>query len=437
MVRMWLMLIGSILAAHSAHGTFSIVAVDTVTREVGGAGASCIGNCRIINDLHIGLGAIHTQALYLQGNQNYARELMDAGVAPDDIIDSLVAHDAFNDPTVRQYGIVDLANGTRSAGYTGENCTDWAGHIAGVTYAIQGNILLSEQIIDTMEYAFTHTEGELSLRLLAALHAAKVPGADTRCLGAGKSAISAFVRVIRVGDSPQDPYCNLNVPSTTGSTDPIDVLTELYADWLIELSTSADPFRSEVSVARDTILANGMDTTAIHIVPRNNQGQLIGPGMTFIGWTSSGAAISEAVFNPDSSYTAILTAQSQAMSDTVTIYSLSGERDGELADHPVVHYIAGTEAAETGAPLRPILFEVYPNPFNSTSSLRFSLPNTSPVTVKLYDLTGREVRLLADQVYSAGEHVLSIDGEHLPSGLYFIRATTPSFVQTQKLLLLK
>ena len=49
-------------------GTFSIVAIDTLTNEVGSAGASCIGNSVIISDIHPNLGAIHTQSYYLQYN---------------------------------------------------------------------------------------------------------------------------------------------------------------------------------------------------------------------------------------------------------------------------------------------------------------------------------------------------------------------------------
>ena len=437
MMRLMQILLMSLFAAGNAHGTFSIVAVDTVTREVGGAGASCISNCRIINDLHVGLGAIHTQALYIIGNQNYARDLMDAGVAPEDIIDSLVAHDLFDDPTVRQYGIVDLIDGGRSAGYTGENCTDWAGHLTGQTYAAQGNILLGPEIIDTMEYAFTHTEGELSSKLLAALQAAKVPGADTRCLGAGKSAISAFVRVMRIGDSQQNPYCNLNVSNTTGSTDPIDVLTDLYAEWLVLLATSSDPFLSDVTVARDTILANGADTTAIRIVPRNNQGQLIGPDVLLIGWTSSGASVSEAVYNPDSSYTMILTSQAQVMADTVTVYSMTGERQGELADHPIVHYIAESTVPMPPAPGSHELLNAYPNPFNAAAEIRFVLSAPMHVQLGVYDLGGRLVHDLIHAEAAAGEQLVRFDATGLPAGIYFVHLRTPRYSQTEKLLLLK
>jgi uncharacterized Ntn-hydrolase superfamily protein len=131
--------------------TFSITAIDPVTGQVGSAGASCVTDVTILTDVHPGWGVIHTQASWLAANQNYARSLMNMHLSPQQIIDSVVAHDAQNNPTIRQYGIIDLVGGGRNAAYTGTNCTNWKGHILGPTYTIQGNILLGSRILDSME----------------------------------------------------------------------------------------------------------------------------------------------------------------------------------------------------------------------------------------------------------------------------------------------
>ncbi len=73
-------------AAAPAEATFSIVAVDTVNGVIGGAGASCIDNCFIIDDIIESIGAVHTQAYWLQGNKNYAHQLLAQGLTPDSII---------------------------------------------------------------------------------------------------------------------------------------------------------------------------------------------------------------------------------------------------------------------------------------------------------------------------------------------------------------
>ncbi len=111
-----------------SNDTFSIVAVDTLTGQVGSAGASCIQGSIIISDIHPGLGAIHTQSYWNASNQDSASSLMEQGYAPQDIIDWLVENDAQNNPTIRQYGVVDLLNGGRSAAFTGENCSDFKWH---------------------------------------------------------------------------------------------------------------------------------------------------------------------------------------------------------------------------------------------------------------------------------------------------------------------
>jgi len=215
------------LGAKVAVATFSIVAVDPVTQEVGSAGASCIAGSIIISDVHPGLGVIHTQAWWRAQNQNYARTLMNQDHSPEAIIDSLVANDAQGNPTIRQYGIVDLVGGGRSAGHTGVNCNDYKNHNLSPTYAIAGNILLGQQILDDMEQAFLTTPGPLADKLMAALQGANVAGADTRCLP-NKPAISAFIRVARPDDVVSSLFLDLNVNDTSSSQNPIDLLQDAY-----------------------------------------------------------------------------------------------------------------------------------------------------------------------------------------------------------------
>ena len=217
-----------------SNDTFSIVAVDTLTGQVGSAGASCIQGSIIISDIHPGLGAIHTQSYWNASNQNSASSLMEQGYAPQDIIDWLVENDAQNNPTIRQYGVVDLLNGGRSAAFTGENCSDFKGHKIGDTYAIQGNILLGQSIIDDMEEAFLTQYGTFEEKLMASLMAANVVGADTRCTPYGTPSISAFIRVSNPNDYEDQLFMDINVNNAPLTLNPIDSLHVLYWDWKIE-----------------------------------------------------------------------------------------------------------------------------------------------------------------------------------------------------------
>lgn len=222
-----------------AQDTFSIVAVDTLTGEMGSAGASCIDNSAIaggaiiISDVLPGRGVIHTQSYWLAANQTNARNRMLAGDSPQQIIDWLVANDVQNQPGRRQYGIVDLdpEGHPRSAAYTGATSANWKGHIVGRNYAIQGNILLNQGIVDSIEARFLRTEGNLSDKLMAALQGANVPGADSRCLNEGVSSLSAFLRLAKPQNRPDSLYLHLNVKQTPYGVEPIDSLQVLYDNW--------------------------------------------------------------------------------------------------------------------------------------------------------------------------------------------------------------
>ena len=214
--------------------TFSIVAVDTLTGQIGSAGASCIQGSIIISDIHPGLGAIHTQSYWNASNQDSASSLMEQGYEPQDIIDWLVENDAQNDPTIRQYGIVDLLEGGRSAAFTGENCIDFKGHKIGDTYAIQGNILLGQSILDDMEEAFLTQYGTFEEKLMASLMAANVVGADTRCTPYGTPSISAFIRVSDPNDYEGQLFMDINVNNAPLTLNPLDSLHVLYWNWKIE-----------------------------------------------------------------------------------------------------------------------------------------------------------------------------------------------------------
>jgi len=83
------------------------------------------------------------------------------------------------------------------------------------------------------------------------------------------------------------------------------------------------------------------------------------------------------------------------------------------------------------------LFQNYPNPFNPNTIISFQLPASSHVTLKVFDVNGREVAILADTELNAGEHQLVFDGRALNSGVYFYSMTAGAFKQTRKALLLK
>lgn len=224
-----------------AQDTFSIVAADSTTREVGSAGASCLdlfaagfSDGTFIGDLLPDTGAINTQALYIKANQDNARARMRLGETPTEVINWLVKHDAGDNFSVRQYGIAGFSdNDVSAAGFTGNQCTDFKNHrtgnINGIHYSIQGNILKGPEVIDSMEVRFRNADGDLACRLMASLQGAKIIGADTRCIPDGTSSLFAYVKVAQQTDSYGNPSFKISVRTRDNShIEPIDSLQTIF-----------------------------------------------------------------------------------------------------------------------------------------------------------------------------------------------------------------
>jgi hypothetical protein len=95
------------------------------------------------------------------------------------------------------------------------------------------------------------------------------------------------------------------------------------------------------------------------------------------------------------------------------------------------------EGQEREQPVMYALFQNYPNPFNPTTTIIYELPKQSQVTVRLYDILGREVAMLVNEVKEPGRHTMQLDASNLASGVYLYRMQAGSFVNVKKLIVLK
>ncbi len=103
-------------------------------------------------------------------------------------------------------------------------------------------------------------------------------------------------------------------------------------------------------------------------------------------------------------------------------------------------YILDRTTAINNPPETPDIFSLYPNypnPFNSQTVIQFSLASRATVELKVYSLLGREVKTLLSEVRDKGTHTAVFSAENLPSGVYFYRLKTPTFSQTQRMVLIK
>lgn len=210
-----------VLAPAAARATFSIVAYDSTTQELGVAVQSRAFSVGMaVPWAEAGVGAIATQASTNESFGPKGLSLLRGGKKPAAaVLKALLAADS--GAAHRQVGIVDTRG--RSAAHTGKDCNAWAGHRTGPGYSIQGNILAGEAVVAEMERAFLQTKGELSQRLLAALEAGQAAGGDKR----GQQ--SASLLVVRPSDEYPEyrtRYVDLRVED---AKEPIRELLRVFA----------------------------------------------------------------------------------------------------------------------------------------------------------------------------------------------------------------
>ncbi|MAT59345.1 MAG: hypothetical protein CMF23_15340 [Ignavibacteriae bacterium] len=83
------------------------------------------------------------------------------------------------------------------------------------------------------------------------------------------------------------------------------------------------------------------------------------------------------------------------------------------------------------------LYQNYPNPFNPTTNIEYSVPSTEYVSLKVFDILGREVAALVNEQKSAGNYKVNFNASNLSSGVYIYRLQVNDFVTSKKMMLIK
>ncbi len=97
----------------------------------------------------------------------------------------------------------------------------------------------------------------------------------------------------------------------------------------------------------------------------------------------------------------------------------------------------GETLTETTLPTEYSLSQNFPNPFNPTTKINYDLPSANFVTLKIYDLTGREVATLVNENLNAGRYTATFNGSSLASGMYFYKITAGEYSVVKKMVLIK
>lgn len=284
-------LLAALLLSAQALATWSIVIVNKRTGEVCVASATCLSNFNLRKATPVvipGVGVAAAQS-YLDsiGNRLVIHNQMLQGTSPDDILAILADRDNFL--RGRQYGMVDLEG--RALTFTGSIAGAWAGGVTGevgdLVYAIQGNVLTGQPVVDDAEAAILNTPGDLAEKVMAAMEAAHLAGGDGRCScsqsnpeGCGApppnfshSAYCAYFLVARPGDPKKE--CDMNLGCGRGAyfltiniknldqndPEPIGLMRAEYDAWRVSKQGLADSVESLVIAHGRELQAGGSTNT--------------------------------------------------------------------------------------------------------------------------------------------------------------------------------
>jgi photosystem II stability/assembly factor-like uncharacterized protein len=118
-------------------------------------------------------------------------------------------------------------------------------------------------------------------------------------------------------------------------------------------------------------------------------------------------------------------------------YLFAGSAGDGVWRRPLTEVISSVSQVRSELPNEFSLQQNYPNPFNPSATVRYELPKASMVRLSVYDILGREVAVLVDEMKNAGTYVVRFDGSNLASGVYFYRIQAGGFTKARRLLLLK
>jgi uncharacterized Ntn-hydrolase superfamily protein len=210
--------------ASSAQATWSIVAVDPRTREVGSAGASCTPSVAGIVALVPGHGAIVAQAMSNAMARRRGAALLARGGGPSAVI-AAISHPSFDESyRDQQYGVASLDFYDRPAAFTGAKTHASAGQLLAPGVAVLGNTLTGQDVLTATMDAFQRlSDRPLAERLMGALAAGGEKGGDRRC--GAQTAQSAYLVVARPDDPTRRPAVRHIIPAQReGGPNPVHLL---------------------------------------------------------------------------------------------------------------------------------------------------------------------------------------------------------------------
>ncbi len=209
-----------------------------------------------------------------------------------------------------------------------------------------------------------------------------------------------------------------------------------FSEFSIGSDPNDNPLPVELASFRGSVTSRGVALSWVTASEKNNAGFML---------VRNGSVIASYQFSPELRGKGTTTAVTNyafldanvETGQTYTYQLRSVDFDGSVHDY------AQRVTVEVREPIQPPVFtynleQNYPNPFNPTTNIRYSIRDAGLVTLKVYDLLGREVATLVNQVQQPGNYQVTFDASRLTSsGMYIYRLQSGSFTRTMKMLLVK
>lgn len=371
----------SLIIATEAAATWSIIIVDTHTREVAIGSATCLTNFDLLAltpVMRVGVGGAVVQAAGdFGGNRRpvIRREFLNEST-PREILDILSRIAGHQD---RQFGIVDTTG--RAASFTGSrngaHASGMTGRSGTLVWAIQGNVLTGRPVVRKAHRAILKTRGDVAEKLMAAMEAARQMGGDGRCscltgdpddCGSppphfDKSAHIGYMIVSRLGDVDSDLcdrngcargdyFLKLNVPfQQPSSPDPVIQLRDMFDAWRADLLAQPDGVQSIAKIEPDG------DSFVLTVEWRNWQGVPVTSGILDVQVRhlpdSAGATDIGPIFDLGGGrYGARLTPNGRAGVDRFQITADAGARPVTISPYPELRFPCGVLVSRTRAKIK-------------------------------------------------------------------------------------
>jgi len=237
-------------------------------------------------------------------------------------------------------------------------------------------------------------------------------------------------------------WCIISVNGSTGNT--------IYNNILINHHS----FRGSISVDVASITGFVSDYNVLVNRLSNDDGN---SNMTLAQWQSLGYDLHSMIANPENlifinhangNFHLLQNSQAVDAGTNLVLPIVFEDLDnisrpqGIGFDIGCYEFTTTTEVVEENIPRSFQLFQNYPNPFNPSTTVRFQVPIESEVTIKIYDILGREIKTLFSEQMQRGTNTVEWDGlndagERMSSGTYIYRIVAGEFVQSKKMLLQK